>query len=102
MNQAVSEGKESKGAHELNELYANHVRIDVNTYGFVLTFGLTRPPSGEIREHTLIHMSPQHAQSLNLLLQRFIALYNDNIAPIDLPADLVKQLTGTSSKEDGD
>lgn len=102
MNQPTGEEREDKAKHEINELYANHAKVDVNTYGFVLTFGITRPPAGEIRDHTLIHMSPQHAESLSLLLQRFISLYRENIAPIELPPELEEQLKGISPREDED
>jgi len=42
----------------------------------------------------VIHMSPQHAMSIMLLLQRQLSVYEKQVGPISLPDELRARLSG--------
>ena len=82
---------------DLVEVYANHVRLGVTAYDFSLIFG-GAAAGPQPREHTVVRMSPQHAKSLLLLLQRFIAIYEREMGPVTLPTELEARLRGEADR----
>ncbi len=84
--------------------YASHVNVNVTVYDVALTFGIGS--DSNVDEHVRVHMSPQHARSLHILLGRFLRQYEEQIGPIALPDELVATLDGkpasVPSGEDGD
>lgn len=70
--------------------YANFVSVTAGLYDLQLEFGVeadgTRTPTARIA------MSPQHAVSLQLILQRLLRDYETNVGPIALPDDVRDRL----------
>jgi len=78
------------------EVYANSARVAISVYDFAIMFGL----GGEGKEavtRVTVRMSPQHAKSLLILLERFVGLYEAQMSPIDLPDGLVAMLQGKAT-----
>jgi hypothetical protein len=75
------------------DVYSNSVKVTMSLYDFTLEFGLN---SGldEAEPVARVRMSPQHAKSLLLLLQRFLGQYGESFQEINLPEELENQLTG--------
>ncbi len=85
------------------EAYVNSLGVQVNPYEFALNFGVTDLENLEAIKHVItLRMSPQHAKSVVLLLQTFISLYEQQIAPISLPKELTQQVTGQEGDNDSD
>jgi hypothetical protein len=96
------------------DVYANQIRLSVGAYDFTLFFGLSTiqhdegVEQGELqaKEQTklqaIIRMSPPHAKSLSILLNRFIESYEKDVAPIGLPNALVSHLKGENPSEETD
>lgn len=74
--------------------YANNVSIALGVYDVQLDFGIEVGAS--ILPSAKIVMSPQHAKSLLLLLERALSDYEQNVGPIGLPEDLESRLRGGS------
>lgn len=80
------------------DLYVDSVRIAFGAYGFVLELGVggiadtpasEKPPTKRL---ALVRMSPQHALILSRLLERNVAIYQDRIGKINLPAEMYRDL----------
>ena len=80
--------------------YASHVNVGITVYDFALTFGIGT--DDEVDPQVRVHMSPQHARSLHILLGRFLAGYEDQVGPIALPESLVARLEGGHGSEEPD
>lgn len=84
--------RQSDEAHETEMMfsYANNVSIAVGVYDVQLEFAV------EIDQKRVsaarIAMSPQHAKSLQLLLERILADYEQTVGPISLPEELETRL----------
>ena len=78
--------------------YADQVRFEVNIYGFAFEFGQTQqPPQGykgpvPTRPVVRVHMSPQHAKVMAKMLVKTVRAYEEQVAPINLPPQLYKEL----------
>ncbi|MCO5173724.1 MAG: DUF3467 domain-containing protein [Trueperaceae bacterium] len=71
-------------------IYANAVSIAVGVYDIQLDFAVE---IDQKRTRTArVAMSPQHARSLQLLLERVLSDYEDNVGRIALPRDLESRL----------
>lgn len=82
------------------DVYSNHVALRITPYDVVLTFGLQ---SGKgATELVNVYMSPQHARSLAILLDRYLHHYEEMAGPIPLPEGLVTRLQGKESDEDSE
>ncbi len=73
-------------------LYVNEASITANVYDFVLAFGRKSPDQSEPVVN--LHMSPQHAVSLLLLLERQVRQYEKQVGVINLPESLRSRLRG--------
>lgn len=80
--------------------YANHVNVGITVYDFALSFGIGSNES--VTEQVTVHMSPQHAKSLHLLLGRFLSAYEKQVGQISLPETLMARLTGQDQEESDD
>jgi hypothetical protein len=74
------------------DLYSDSVRVASTPYSFIFQFGLVTESPGEQKPVATVRMSPQHAWVLARILQRHIGEYEQNVAPIRLPAELLKDL----------
>lgn len=72
--------------------YASHVNVGITVYDVALTFGIGS--DDEVEQQVRVHMSPQHARSLHILLGRFLDGYERQVGPIALPDSLVRRLKG--------
>lgn len=81
-------------------VYANHVTVGLTVYDLSLAFGLGADES--VDEQVVVHMSPQHARSLQLLLERFLRGYEEQVGPVVLPEQLVRRLKGEAGDDDED
>lgn len=79
-------------------VYSNNVHVGVTAYDFALTFGVG--VGDEVERQVVVHMSPQHARSLHLLLERFLGVYEREIGTIALPDSLIQQLRGEASSDE--
>lgn len=81
------------------EAYTNSAGIAFNTYEFAMSFGLTDLDDPNIT-HSIatLRMSPQHAKSVLIMLERFIRLYEEEFSPIGMPKELLAYLKGDSEK----
>ena len=70
----------------LHEVYSNHVQVGMTAYDLSLTFGIA--DGAEPRNHTVVRMSPHHAKSLMLLLEKFMSIYEREMSPVKLPPKL--------------
>lgn len=82
------------------DVYSNHVALRVTPYDVLLTFGLQSSKGST--EIVNVYMSPQHARSLAILLDRYLKHYEEMSGPISLPADLVARLQGDTNNENGE
>lgn len=80
--------------------YANHVDVGMTVYDLALTSGIGS--DGQVAPHVRVHMSPQHAKSLYVLLGRFLLRYEEDVGPITLPEALVERLSGDLSTKTPD
>ncbi len=78
-------------------LYSNTVHVEATVYDIGLMFGLLS--EGAERQQVMVRMSPQHAKSLLLLLERFLGAFEREIGRIELPQKLIGTLKG---EETGD
>ncbi len=74
------------------DLYSDSVRVASTPYSFIFQFGLVTESPGEQKPVATVRMSPQHAWVLSKILQRHLNEYESNIAPIQLPSELLKEL----------
>ena len=74
------------------QFYANTAEVEATAYDMAIKFGIVS--GGEATVSAVVRMSPQHAQSLAILLGRFLELYKKEVGQFELPADLVAQLKG--------
>lgn len=98
-NGAGQDGAVEYKDDEFRELYVNAIRVDINTYDFAVTLGILQPGTNEVAQHTRIYLSPQQAKSLELLMSKFVRLYEQNVGPIFLPSNLETRLREGSSDE---
>jgi hypothetical protein len=82
------------------EYYANTARIEASVYDFGIVFG--RLSNDQRSEDLVVRMSPQHAKSVVMLLQRFLDVYEREVGAVVLPQKLVKQLQGEEVGDAGD
>ena len=82
------------------EYYANTARIEASVYDFGIVFG--RLSNNQRSEDLMVRMSPQHAKSVIILLQRFMDVYEREVGAVGLPEKLVKQLQGEEVADAGD
>ncbi len=75
------------------QLYANSAEVEATVYDLAIKFG-TFQASGERSVDAVIRMSPQHAQSLVYLLERFVNLYKQEVGDFRLPDEHVESLKG--------
>lgn len=80
------------GGSEPPDLYSDSVRVGSTPYSFIFHFGLLTESPGEQKHVVTIRMSPQHAWVLSRILQRHLEDYEQNVAPIQLPEALLKDL----------
>lgn len=83
------------GAERVPELYSNTVQLEATAYDIGISFGLLS--DGVDRRDLTVRMSPQHAKSLAILLDRFLAAYEREIGQVNLPDSLVARLRGEES-----
>ena len=75
-----------------SEVYANNANVTISAYDFAISFGIG---DGETTEtQVTVRMSPQHAKSVMILLERFVGIYESQVAPIELPQGLLDMLRG--------
>ena len=79
-------------ASEPPDLYSDSVRVASTPYSFIFQFGLVTESPGEQKPVTTIRMSPQHAWVFARILQRHLDEYEQTVAPIRLPVDLLREL----------
>lgn len=79
------------------ELYANTVQLEATAYDIGIAFGVLS--DGVDRRDLIVRMSPQHAKSLAILLDRFLAAYEREIGQVNLPDSLVARLRGDESND---
>jgi hypothetical protein len=82
------------------EIYANQVGLRVSPYDVALTFSLDGVHGA--KELVTVLMSPPHARSLLLLLDRYMQHYEDTVGPVSLPDELVRRLQGAQAEDKGD
>lgn len=77
------------------EEYTSSFGVNFNAYEFVMTFGRTDLNDVDHIHHVAsLRMSPQHAKSVLILLERFVKLYEEQISPIGMPKELLSILKG--------
>lgn len=74
------------------QLYANTAEVEATVYDVAIRFGTFS--QGEKTVDAVVRMSPQHAQSLVILLERFLRLYREQVGDFTLPEELTEQLKG--------
>lgn len=79
------------------ETYANTVRVEATVYDFALRFGVLS--QGQEAEHVVVRMSPQHAKSVLILLQRFMSRYEADIGPVQLPEKMIAAMKGETPND---
>jgi len=89
---------------EIHDHYSNAATIIANIYEIQIQFGLesTVGENQKVLEKMIrMRMSPQHAKSVSLLLQRAISEYEKAHSEIFLPPDLMERLTvdGTEQRK---
>lgn len=80
----------------VQQVYANNASIEVNVYDFALIFGIS-DSTNSTAPVIAVRMSPQHAKSVALLLERFLTAYEAEVGPIPLPELLVNRLKGENN-----
>lgn len=94
---------EENNQQQFTEAYVNSLGVQLNAYEFALQFGVTDLHDLEsIRHVVTLRMSPQHAKSIVLLLQRFVTIYEEQTGPINLPKELTQSLTGNEGDDQND
>jgi len=73
-------------------LYANTAEVEATPYDVAIQFGTLS--MGHKTVDAVVRMSPQHAQSLVILLQRFLDLYREQVGDFALPEQLLQSLKG--------
>lgn len=74
------------------DLYTDSVRVASTPYSFIFQFGVVTESPGEQKSVATIRMSPQHAWVLARILEHHLKEYEHNVAPIQLPSELLKDL----------
>lgn len=80
------------GGTEPPDLYTDSVRVASTPYSFIFQFGVVTESPGEQKSVATIRMSPQHAWVLSRILAHHLREYEANVAPIQLPDELLKDL----------
>jgi hypothetical protein len=74
-------------------LYANDTQIQITPWDFRFVFGVIKSaptvenPTISISTLGEVRMSPQHAKKVLAVLERQVAIYEQNVGPIPLPSD---------------
>lgn len=82
---------------QVPEFYANTVQLEATAYDIGMAFGLLS--GGTERRSLVVRMSPQHAKSLEILLSRFLLMYEREVGPVQLPAPLISRLRGDDADD---
>ena len=81
-------------SERIPDIYANWVRVSMSMFDITLEFGLRTPQEEEAQKKGRVRMSPQHARSLLILLQRYLDEYGDTFQEIRLPQEYENALAG--------
>ena len=81
----------NEDSHKIPEFYTNSVNMYVSPYDFTFAFGIFNP-DGDSSHQFRVHMSPQHAKALKIVLDKFLEIYESQFVPIRLPEDLEARL----------
>jgi hypothetical protein len=75
------------------EIYVNGFTLSAGVWDFVFDFSMQAPDEPRPgRPLARIRMSPQHALAVSLVLQKQLAVYQEQIGPIKLPAGLLSEM----------
>lgn len=79
----------------VNELYANNLRLTVSIHDFTLHFGLSdvdRAGKEIIKDIVSIKVSPQFAKVISEIFQTNVSRYENKIGKINLPEHTFKEI----------
>jgi len=85
---------------EVIDIYTNSIRIALSLYDATLHLGITEvSPDGQVQTTDVarVHMSPQQAMALSLLLSKNVEIYGQQFKEIYLPDDLKARLTSSTA-----
>lgn len=88
----------TKSTGDAPVIYSNNVNVRMTLYDFALAFGIGADE--DVATQAVVHMSPQHALSLSILLDRFVESYQRHVGPIVLPPEVVQRLKGGPGEDE--
>lgn len=82
------------------DIYTNSINVSASIYEVTLEFNLTTPTKDETetRELVRVRMSPQQAEALRILLDKYLKVYSEQFQEIILPDELVNRLSGIEKR----
>lgn len=86
-----------------SDIYTNNIQVAVSVYDVMISFGLDtfqRDGTQVTKEVAIVRMSPQHALSLSILLNKNLEVYGETFKEIFLPEQIIKQLRGEKVSEE--
>lgn len=87
--------------YNIPDIYTNSINVSASIYEVTLEFNLTTPTKDgtETRELVRVRMSPQQAEALRILLDKYLKVYSEQFQEIILPDELVNRLSGIEKRK---
>ena len=77
--------------NDMNRIYADAIAVHSTVFGFTFDLGV-KLPDGQPAIHTFLHMSPQMAKAVMMMLEMNLKAIEKDVGEIKLPNKFLAQI----------